>query len=237
MKEQIKIHTIAFEGEHRSGKGTQIELLKENLDRLNIPYIMVRGAGSRPNKNEHKGDKYSEWWEEHLKVLRSSGVSKNDWSNGSKRLARELIVFRDRFLPQLALEKNSARAILLIDRSILSHLIMFDLNKISDQDVKNIYGDRDSKNRKMPPIDAIIPDIIFYLKTNTDTLLLRLELEKTDPKYEFRKKNIIENEGVFDHAINILPKYIKDAVVTIDGSKTPKQISEEIFALVNKKIT
>jgi thymidylate kinase len=133
MIEQHNIKTIAFEGLHRSGKGTQIEILNKKLEELGIPSIIIRGAGSRPNSDEHIGDPYSSWWEDHLKVLRSAGVKKEDWNDGSRRLARELIIFRDRVLPKLLIESGKKEAVLLIDRSILSHLAI--LNKEESKEV------------------------------------------------------------------------------------------------------
>lgn len=48
--EKPKIFSLGFEGAHRSGKGTQIELLSRSLEDKRIPFLIVRGDGSRPNK-------------------------------------------------------------------------------------------------------------------------------------------------------------------------------------------
>lgn len=42
-----RIYSFAFDGVHRSGKGTQIELIQKILDEDGIPSISVRGEGYR----------------------------------------------------------------------------------------------------------------------------------------------------------------------------------------------
>jgi len=236
MKENIHIDTVAFEGLHRSGKGTQIEIIKQRLDELGVPSIVIRGAGSRENKGEDVGDKYSEWWESHLKKIKGPVSTKEDWIEGARRLARETLVFRDRILPQYAQEMGVNRAVLLIDRTILSHLAIID-DKTKDAlniDEEHVYGKRDERNRILPETREIFPDVIFYLKAKPEVLLSRLD--PNDPKFEFRKKNILENTTSFDTAIEALPTDLKEDIINIDASQKSEVVAEEIFRILTKKI-
>lgn len=231
--EKPNIKTIAFEGLHRSGKGTQIEILNHKLEILGIPTISIRGAGSRPNLDSSVGDPYSLWWENHLKVLRSSDAKKVDWVEGSRRLARELVVFRDRVLPKFAKEKNSDVAVLLVDRSVLSHLAILEKDEIIGMG-KNIYGTKDIRNRSLPTIEEIFPDIIFYMKADIEVLLGRLE--KDDPKYEFRKRNILENVDSFQKAIEAIPEKYRDRIIEINASQSIEEISDYIFNIIKNLV-
>lgn len=227
--EKPNIKTIAFEGLHRSGKGTQIEILNKKLETLGIPTIIVRGAGSRLNSGNDIGDPYSLWWKNHLKILRSSNAKKIDWIEGARRLARELVIFRDRVLPKFAKEKQKGDAILLVDRSVLSHLSILEKDEISSLG-ENVYGIKDSKNRKLPAIEDVFPDVIFYMKTNIEILLSRLE--KNDPKYEFRKRNILENVDSFQKAIEAIPEKYRDRIIQVDASQSIEEIANYIFNII-----
>lgn len=160
MKEGIPIKTIALEGLHRSGKGTQLEILKNKIESIGIPCVIIRGAGSRPNTNNEIGDKYSEWWKVHLNKLRGNNATKADWIEGSRRLAREVIIFKKKLLPELAEKDGANRAVLLIDRSVLSHMAMLGSTDMDNLDLNAIYGNRDIRNRSLPSTQEIFPDIM-----------------------------------------------------------------------------
>lgn len=227
--EKPSIKTIAFEGLHRSGKGTQIEILNQKLETLGIPTVTIRGAGSRPNSDSSIGDPYSLWWEKHLKVLRSPDAKKLDWIDGARRLARELVVFRDRVLPKLTKEQQKDEAILLVDRSVLSHLAILEKNEISNLG-ENIYGTKDINGRNLPEIKDVFPDLIFYMKADTEILLSRLE--KDDPKYEFRRRNILENVDSFQKAIEAIPEKYRDRIIQVDASASIEEIGNYIFNII-----
>ena len=113
--EKPNVISIGFEGSNRSGKGTQIELFSSHLEKMDIPYLVVRGDGSRPNQGKHIGDPISEWWSKILPLLKSPENKDSDlWNYSSARLARELVVFRDRVLPNIAEHNNKPVAVLLV---------------------------------------------------------------------------------------------------------------------------
>lgn len=95
-----EVISIAFEGMHRAGKGTHIEALKSKLAEDGIPAVDIRGEGSRAGRGETAGDPHSEWW---LKLNQELHKKQGDedatkWDEAAYRLARELIVWRDRFI-------------------------------------------------------------------------------------------------------------------------------------------
>ena len=234
MKNEFEVHTFGFEGAHRSGKGTQIELLRSKIESLGIPCIVVRGGGRRGNSGEQPGDPYSEWWAEKLPVLRGEGAKKEDWFDGSKRLARELVVFRDRILPRYAAEKGSSRAVLLIDRSILSHMAMSDLDLIDADNIEAVYGTRDDNGRKLPKTREVFPDLIFYLKAEKDALLARLDAR--DPLFDFKKKNITETTAAFDESVLKLPPDLQERVVAVDAARSQKEIGDDIYKIIQERV-
>jgi thymidylate kinase len=123
--EKPRIISIGFEGPNRVGKGTQIELLSSQLDKMEIPYLVVRGDGSRTNEGNQAGDPVSEWWSKTLPLLKKPENKDTElWNESSTRLARELIVFRDRILPNIAQLNNKPLAVLLVDRTLLSRTMV-----------------------------------------------------------------------------------------------------------------
>jgi thymidylate kinase len=82
----------------------------------------------------------------------------------------------------------------------------------------------------MPSTSDVFPDLVFYLKTDTQTLLDRLE--KDDPKFEFRRKNILENDSSFDRTLKLIPEEYKNRIIEIDASKSIEEIREQILNII-----
>lgn len=228
MMEKPTIISIGFEGPNRSGKGTQIELISNQLKEKGIPYLVVRGDGSRPNQGEHKGDPISEWWSKVIPLLKNPENKDSDlWNISSSRLARELIVFRDRILPNIAKENESPVAVLLIDRTLLSRTMV-----PRSQGTKDIANNLYPKNSKFTSVE-VCPDVIFNIVVDKETLLNRLDIN--DPKYEFRKKLILEKYFWYLNAHEYIPEELRDRVIQIDGSSDPNKINIEISKVINNK--
>lgn len=221
------IFSIGFEGSHRAGKGTQIELFKEKLEKLQIPFVVVRGAGTRPNEGKHEGDPVSEWWTKRLPLLRRDWASIEDWNDSSYRLARELVVFRDRILPNMLKESGSSIAFLLVDRSILSETMT---QRENGDDKIDLYPDSIRTKGKIITAEEVCPDILFNFITDQKTLLSRLD--SNDPKYEFRKALIEQKADWYKNAKEYIPEDLRDKVVEIDASKNPEEIHDEIVRLL-----
>jgi thymidylate kinase len=228
--EKPRILSIGFEGPSRVGKGTQIELFKKKLDELGIPCLAVRGDGSRPNEGRHLGDPVSEWWESMLLKLRSKAADYEDWAESSYRLARELIVFRDRVLPRIA--KGMPFAFLLIDRSILSRT-MIPRERKPENIVEQLYPEEARRRGRKITVQKVCPDLIINLSADLDTLLARLDRE--DPKYEFRKELIIKRYAWYKDAIEFIPEELRGRVVQVDSKKTIEDVHDEICRVVGER--
>ncbi len=230
--ERPKIFSLGFEGSHRSGKGTQIELLSKNLEYRDIPFLIVRGDGSRQNEGVHPGDPVSQWWTDFLPELTKEDARLEDWNQSSYRLARELIVFRDRVLPAICEQANSNVAVLLVDRSIISRtMIPRELNPgLSEYD---LYPADLTGNKKITT-EKVCPDIIFNLVADADILLSRLDSQ--DPKYIIRKKNIKNKADWYKDAEQFIPESVRGRVVEIDASAEPEHIQRAIQSILIERI-
>jgi len=227
MKES-RVISVGFEGPNRAGKGTQIELLTNKLNELGIPNLTIRGDGSRPNEGGHLGDPISEWWSKTLPALRDPQNKDGElWNISSARLARELIIFRDRILPAMAEKNDKPVAVLLIDRSLLSRTMV-----PRSQGVVDISNNLYPNDMKFKAQD-VSPEIIFNIIVGRNDLLSRLDAE--DPKYEFRKKLILEKYAWYLDAHRYLPTDLQDRVVLIDGTLTPEEVHASIVSILNEK--
>lgn len=226
--EKPKVISIGFEGPNRSGKGTQIELLAGQFEKAEIPYLVVRGDGSRLNQGKDKGDPISEWWSKIMPSLRDPSNQDSDlWNNSSARLARELVVFRDRILPNIAWKNNKPVAVLLIDRTLLSRTMV--PRSQGEKDIPNNLYPKDSKI----DVNKICPDLIFNIIADKKTLLSRLD--ENDPKYEFRKKLILDKYNWYLDAHKYIPNELQDRIIQIDGTSDPNTINNSIIAIINNK--
>lgn len=229
-----QIYSVAFEGSHRAGKGTQIDLLARKLDSLNIPYLVVHGAGSRPNKGETQADPVSEWWAKMNKELRSiSGATDLEkWNQASDRLAREVIVFRERILKKIAKERGSNFAMLLLDRSLISRAMLRDDIENAGVIEREVADVSTASPGRVNASRMMAPDLIFNLVADIPVLLGRLD--EQDPKYEFRKRNIESKAPFYEKGKELLPAFIRDRVIQIDASSTPEQVHQQIMERINQ---
>ncbi len=223
-----KIISIGFDGPNRSGKGTQIALLSEWFDAKKIPYIVVRGDGSRPNEGKSFGDPQSDWWTKIIPSLRDPKNKDSDlWNQSSEKLAHELIVFRDKTLPEMAQKNHKSIAVLLVDRTLLSRTIV-PRSQNRDSTCLELY----SSESGISPED-VCPDIIFHIQVPQETLLSRLD--KDDPKYDFRKNLILEKYDLYKDAHIYLPEKLSRRIVCVDGSSAPDIIHKNLLNILSNK--
>ena len=128
----VQIITIGLDGPNRVGKGTQAKRLQQWFQSQQIPALIVRGAGTRPGLGQEKGDPESQWWQSINQWIRTPQATFHDWDVTSARLARELIVWRDRMLPKCARKNEKQTAVLLIDRTLLSRTITLRLRNVNN---------------------------------------------------------------------------------------------------------
>ncbi len=193
MESEKRIFTFAFEGMHRAGKSTQIDLLKNKLSELGIPSISIRGEGYRTGTGDTDSNPESDYWQKMTKILQDPD-DYEAWNEASYRLARELIVWRDRVLSRKINETLQPFGVLLVDRSLISNAFLKKLHtKPSPEKIfttDDLYP-KHLQNRKKISADMVLPDMIIELLAPKDVLLSRLK--KDDPDYSFRKKTLMKN--------------------------------------------
>lgn len=164
-----------------------------------------------------------------IPVLRSVESTADDWMESSRRLAREFIVFRDRVFPNWAIKNGKSEIIILVDRSVLSQLAIIPNRK---GEMKEIYKNPQAVRGKMPNIEDVMPDLIFNLTAPPEVLLSRLDSH--DPKYEFRKKNILEKTEMYNHLHENIPNDLKSKIILIDATETEDKVFEQIIKVITE---
>ena len=233
MRNENKIISIALEGINRSGKGTQIELLKNKLEEIGIPCVSIRGEGYRRGLGVSQADPESDFWRKISEQLKNvkNGAEWSLWDEASYRLARELIVWRDRILTK-EITKPSAPfdfGVLLIDRSLISKATLKSLQL--EPPPKKIFSNEELyppglKHRKRITADMILPDLIIELSAPKEILLTRLDA--SDPDYDFKRNNIDNKYEQYAKAKEHLSEAIKNRIVNIDSffGRTRRSVQE-----------
>ncbi len=218
---------VAFDGLHRTGKGTQAEKLQSAVAREHMTSVVVRGDGTRDGLGLHAGDPYSEEWQARGQRLKSpEGGTVEGWNAASYILARELA---DRVN-----ENPDNHDFVIVDRTLLSRAAFLLHRGV------HLRGDRLTLDKMYPESEglspeeridftAMVPDVIFDLRVDDPRKLLT-RLDPEDPKYQFRSRNI---KGGFDSAIIAaahLPEDIERRVVQLDALERPDEIHRKIVS-------
>lgn len=236
MEGKKKIFSIAFEGMHRSGKGTQMELLKNKLNEMGVPCISIQGEGYRRGAGSSPEDPKSDIWQKLSEQLKGGEVF-DIWDKASYRLAREFVVWKERVLTREISETLSPFGVLIVDRSLISRSLLKTLQlnpspaKIFSPD--ELYPDV-IQHRKKITVDMVLPDMIFNLIAPKDVLLSRLDPK--DPKYEFRKNNIVKDFDLCVDAKMHLPEEIRRRIVDIDSSVPIEDVYKTIIDQIKQHI-
>ncbi len=210
--------TIGIDGLNRSGKGTQLNLLRHYFEDRGIHAVIVRGDGSREGKGFSEGDPKNEWWQgfrQRLSETQTAAQHFACWNDAANVLATELLEWREQLLPTQIKAAGATYSVLLLDRSLLSRLLLvFDERRVLD--LETLY----SGTYQDAPITwrRVAPDIILTLAANQDTLLSRLE--KDDPKYDFRRRMICDKHNLFEEVMGNLPTEIAQITRVIEANAT-----------------
>ncbi|MFA7133081.1 MAG: hypothetical protein WC108_07265 [Bacteroidales bacterium] len=233
MRNENRIFTIAFEGESRSGKGTQIEMIKNKLKEIGIPCIDIQGDGYRNGSGTSEKDPKSDYWQKISEILKNNPDNYLLWNKASYRLARELIVWRDRILSREVAKSLQPFGVLLVDRSLISNSVLKILEREPQPGVEfnssELYPDS-IQDRKKITTSMILPDMIIELIAPKEILLSRLD--KNNSEYSFKKDSIENKYELYLEAKKRLPQEIQNIVISIDSSKS----QEEVFTEVAKQI-
>ncbi|MDD3046518.1 MAG: deoxynucleoside kinase [Candidatus Pacebacteria bacterium] len=227
----MEIVSIAFDGSNRSGKGLQIEMLSSYLEKKNIPYLVVRGDGSR-EKNNVLEKTLPIWWEK-MNLQLHSNNNLDEWNIAACKLAEELVHSKKNILPKIIQENNADAGVLLIDRSILSRAVLVS-EQIQNFTIDDLYPKYFFEKGKNLTVWDVLPDIIFFLRAPKEVLLSRLN--EDDPKYHFRKKIIEEKSDYYNQVIDLFPAIIKSRISIVDATRDPSQMHGEVCKIIEKTI-
>lgn len=216
-----KIILFWFDWPNRVWKWTQMEIFSNIFQNNWIPTISVRWDWSRPAMWNNIWDPKSSWRDVHNKILKSDQSTPMLREEAANRLARELIIYKNRIFPNLLELYRCNIWIILIDRSLISRTIVPTQYNLKDV----LYGNYLYKWRWID-INNIKPDLLFCLHADKNTLLHRLD--KNDPKYNFRYKAITENSDKYINNIKYLPEDIQEKVIVVDWSEPINKITQKI---------
>lgn len=219
---------LGFDGLHRTGKGTQAELLAQAIAEAGGTSITVRGDGTREGLGLHAGDPYSEEWQQrgaHLKTAQGGTVE--GWNAASYLLMRELW--------DLSSSKSAQNYdAILVDRTVISRAAFLLHRGIGMEgqrlSLDSLYPD----NSSVPPdaqldLGKIIPDAIFDLQVDSPQDLLE-RLDPQDPKFTFRARNIKGGFRPAKIARQHLPDEVEQRVVTLDATQEKEQVFEKVIS-------
>lgn len=206
----INIWSIAFDGIHRSGKWSQIKLLQEMLNNMNIHNIKVRGEYYRTgNGINNLEDPYSPRWQEN--------IYNTNYDEKSNRLNRELYILHNKKYPEYLKNNKINNWIIIQDRSIVANYLF----KSGEQkNINNIEYFNYWKSNKLIK-NVIIPDLIFLLQPPKDVLLNRLykwfdiNEDNAEGRLKYKVKYITEKYDPYYEWYKNIPEYIKRNIIHI----------------------
>lgn len=178
---------IALDGNHRTGKGTQLDILSGSLTDKGFSPLILRGDGTRPGRGEMEGDPLSSWWQNFKDYANNHENAYIAWRIGARTLLAEAAVHTSN-LPE--------SSIILFDRHGVSRSQMT-LQEGLPVTYDNLYKKGVADTRlDDETLLSLQPDITIHLSASTKKLLGRLD--PNDPKYNFRKDNILKSNEFFE---------------------------------------
>ena len=220
--------TIAFDGLHRVGKGTQTRALVETLTDKGLVSIVVRGDGTRDGQGLTQGDPFDLVWQQRNKYIKfEQGGSVENWNASSLVLLRELSEL-------LRVQRERKYDAIIIDRSILSRaafLLHRGVGMIGERmSLDELYPSNQSLQvDERLDLEALVPDLIFDLQSKNPSTLLK-RLDQNDPKYVFRSRNI---KGGFESSVQAkshVPENVEERVEVLDAGDLPVNIHRKVIA-------
>lgn len=205
------IPPVCFEGLNRSGKGTQIKMLRNYLETVCRPVEVLRGDGSRPGINSQSFyDPKSEWW---VNWQANKEKRSSDWN-----LAYHILTEENSFRYEEFYNENPD-GIILMDRSYISRYFM-----LRQQGVETSL-------EKVAKDTKLCPETYFVLEVPKNLLLERVS-DDYSSKAVFRREIVWRWYGLWVDVIDTAQEFLKDKLKRIDGTQSPEIIHEYIKANV-----
>lgn len=208
------IHIISIDGLNRSGKGTQLRLLKEHYIRCGVPVQVVRGDGSREGVGgPYSHDPMNAWWRQwQRKPVKTAA----DWNRAYAVLTRESAWELQWF------SREHDVGYFLMDRCYLSRW----------------FTERQRNPRTplpgAPARHRIVPHLSFVLDVPKAVLLTRRSSDNPR-KASFRRAIVERWYDLWVETMAIASGILGDALVRIDGTRDPRLIHEDIRAHIESR--
>ena len=204
--ELINNKLITFEGIDGSGKSTQINLLNEWFDSLNINKINIREPG---------GDEVSE-------LIRSILLDKNnDINSFSETLL--FLAARSQLVDKIVLPSLNEDNFIICDRFIDSTVVYQGYGR--NLDIKLI----DKIN--LIATQNILPSLTIYINIDVDLSISRRVLTSNDRMESAGKDFLVKVKKGYDELSNLYPDRIK----VVNGNNSIQEIHQEVRAIIKEK--
>lgn len=223
---------VSFDWIHRSGKWTQIQLLKDYCGRSNIKNYVFRWEYYRfwswINEIE---DPYSEWRQENKYA--------DCYREKSQKLNRELRITMERVLPNKH-SINQEDVLILLDRSILWRYMQNNTTLEPEKDFNNFLTfklwDKSAISR-----EVLIPDLMVVFKPSQEELKKRLFSSKElfashEELLKSYKYDMIYNlYKEFYWWLENVPNQLKKNIVIINGDLNTEEIHEKVLCELKQR--
>ena len=205
---------ISFDGLNRSGKGTQIRLLRDYLENRITPVEVLRGDGSRPGVGlRNFYDPTSNWW---VNWQANSNKTVNDWNVAYQVLSEE----NNRRYKEFS--HGNQGGTILMDRSYISRYFMLKQQglRISLEEIANST--------------ELMPDNYFVLEVPKEALLERAS-EDDISKTEFRRDIVRRWYNLWEEVVYDAQDFLKEKLIRINGIQSSQKIHEYIVDKLGEK--
>lgn len=217
---------ISFDWIHRSGKWTQIALLKEYCKKNDILAYALRGEYYRLwSWTDPIEDPYSPWRQEHKYA--------KCYDTKSQRLNRELRYILERKIPAITKWMHK-KTLIILDRSIIGRILFNNLNPDRHKDISSLYEFRYGKASK-DVAKTVIPDLMVVFKPSQDELKRRLfSSVELDASYEellnsYKYDMIVNHYDRFYEWLNLVPDELGKNLMLLQHENSPRAIHESIL--------
>jgi thymidylate kinase len=161
MHSREKVPIIAFDGNHRSGKGMQLAHFSRLLAQKGYDPLVLRGDGTRTGLGQERGDPVSLWWQQFKQFESAHPNLYEAWRIGARTLLAEAAIWYGN-MPQ--------NGVILFDRSAVSRAQMT-LKEDMKVDAETMYGLSSDTLLSPEQLELLAPDVTFFLSAPPEKVL------------------------------------------------------------------